>query len=257
MRTIARHQHTRSTPITELGTALDAISRSLESVELSRDALGVRLPAGLHEWCAHSECEDRERGDGPPLGVLLGYAQRAAARGVVVWVGRGVGPYPHALVHRTGIGSDLTALGRSLFVGVERRAERVWAIEVSLRCPGVALVIGDGRGLTMAESRRLQLVASSCGGVALVARSASEIKAISAARTRWSVAPCVVPDRARAWRVELLRCKGLRPTFGDARRWVVQRDHATGAIGEWQACDVGVAAEVVERPAATPGSRIA
>ncbi|MEO0483160.1 MAG: hypothetical protein AAF138_06010 [Planctomycetota bacterium] len=145
-------------------------------------------------------------------------------------------------------------MARSLFVKALHRAERVWAIEVALRCVGVGLVIGDGRGLTMAESRRLQLAASAFGGAALLVRSESELKSLSAARTRWRVSPRVEADHAQAWTVELLRCKGLRPTIEGARRWVVRRDHATGEIGEWQACDGAVAAEVVERPASPGGS---
>jgi len=39
------------------------------------------------------------------------------------------------------------------------RAERAWAIEQAARCGAVGMVVGDGAGLAMAESRRLQLAA--------------------------------------------------------------------------------------------------
>ncbi|MEN1705087.1 MAG: hypothetical protein AAGJ54_06180 [Planctomycetota bacterium] len=135
----------------------------------------------------------------------------------------------------------------------------MWAIDQALRCPGVAAVIADGRGFSMAESRRLQLAAAVGGGIGLIARPLRERGELSAAKTRWLVTPRVSDTHNQAWTVELLRCKGVRPQtgMGGARRWVVRRDHATGAMGEWTPCDVGVAAELVDRPAAAARPKIA
>ncbi len=192
----------------------------------------------------------------PPLAVLIGVARdamRDAARGetgLVVWVGPACWPYPHALTRREQGGGACTEddlRRRSLFIDARRPAERVWAIDLALRSPAVSVVVADGSGLAMPESRRLQLAAGGGTGnaLALLARPPWEERELSAAKTRWRVTPQRTQSNEQAWTVELLRCKGLQPEE-DARRWTVRRDHATGTIGKWIAerakGDVGVAA---------------
>ncbi len=167
----------------------------------------------VHEWF----------GNGPPLG-LLGALSRRLSGGRTVWIGRDC--WVHANPART-------PLGRWVFVDPGSDAERLWAIDQALRCPGVACVIADGRGIDMAGSRRLQLAARAGGTLGLLARPPDEVRTLSAARTRWRVGPEPNPD-ARwypepRWTVELLRCKGMRPST-DARRWVVQHCHDTGDV---------------------------
>ncbi|QDV04901.1 hypothetical protein Poly30_03950 [Planctomycetes bacterium Poly30] len=191
----------------------------------------------------------------PPLFLLTHLARQAARdaadRGApdhVVWIGRSVWPYPRALSHPVGVdlvgepgyrpqleasitlvdgeqdratGPDL--LTRSLFVATttgEKRSrgevsERLWAIDTTLRCPGVTAVIADGSGLPMAATRRLQLAAASAGALVLLARPPEEVREISAATTRWMVTREAVPDEemSRAsprWRLALIRAKGAQ-----------------------------------------------
>jgi hypothetical protein len=233
--------------------------------------------------------------------------------------------------------TDQRLLDRSVFVDPATPAERVWAIELALRCAGVAAVIADGTALSMAESRRLQLAATSTndaptlpgiqrgtntdndathrgtthrdvmnrdapntrghtvapyergpsytsqpnaeaptpehsgdsvvtrpgaersseGGIAWLIRPGHERRTLSAAHTRWLVTPAPSPDHEQAWMLELLRCKGLQPWTGGARRWSVRRDNATGTLGEWETCDVGLAPTVVDRPRPQAGPKIA
>ena len=213
------------------------------------------MAGGLHEWFV---AEDRSRDSVwlAPMGVLIGLAWRVIEqepRQRVVWVGRRCWPYPPALVRHGADGADCRLLDASVFVEPSSKGERVWAAELAARCVGVGVVIGDGGGLAMAESRRLQLASKSTP--LLLTRPAHEIRDLSAARTRWRVSPLAVHetggDRSQGWLVELLRCKGLQPsTLGDARRWIVRRDYGTGLgtgrIQEtwhrWSAGDGGVAA---------------
>jgi len=164
----------------------------------------------------------------PALSVLShigGRALRADSRGrCAVWIGRRVWPYGPAL------GAIGSLLDRSLFVAPNGLPQRVWAIDLALRCLGVGVVIADGSGLGMIETRRLQLAASSAGALCLLARPWPEHKHISAAWTRWRVAPAPSDDIDPRWSVELLRCKGMRPTTEEARRWSVQRAHETGDV---------------------------
>lgn len=230
------------------------------------DATGLTLLGGLHEWFA-SEHRSWNSAWLPPMAMLIGLAWsaiEAEPRRRVVWVGRRCWPYPPALVGRDPGGSDRRLLDASVFVDPASKQERVWAVELAARCVGVGVVIGDGSGLAMAESRRLQLASKDTP--LLLARPAWEICELSAARTRWRVSPLVVDatggDCRQGWAVELLRCKGLRPeTAGGARRWTVRRDHGTGRIEdawlEWSAGDGGVAAAVGDGSDRTPRTRIA
>jgi hypothetical protein len=212
------------------------------------------LSAGLHEWFAE---QNRPQGSAwiPSLGVLIALAWQAIAAEPgcrVLWVGRRCWPYPPALVQRSGGMQDCRLLDASVFVDPPSRAERAWAIEQAARCAAVGMVVGDGAGLAMAESRRLQLAAA--GVPVLLARPPWEMGELSAARTRWRVLPRMPADgHAPAWSVELRRCKGAVPELdGGARRWIVRRDDGARVAGEigftWTACDVGLDAEVGDGP---------
>jgi hypothetical protein len=155
-----------------------------------------------------------------------------------------------------------------VFVDPASKQERVWAVELAARCVGVGIVIADGSGLAMAESRRLQFASSNTP--LLLARPAWESRELSAARTRWRVSPLAMDetegDRCQGWAVELLRCKGLRPEApGDARRWVARRDHGTvrstdqieDAWNAWSAGDGGVAAAMDDGPDTASRTQIA
>ncbi len=263
--------------LAQLREQLARLEHGAESTEAK--GLGHSKPltqGALHEWFGCAGGSGTRGLWHPPLGVLIG-ATRDAVRGaaggpnsLVVWVGRACWPYPHALAVRDG-GKDEGGKtcdkddlrGRSLFVDARRPEERVWAIDLALRCRAVAVVVADGSGLGMAESRRLQLAAAGGAGgaggggggsgsaMAFLARPPWEERELSAARTRWRVSPRRTEGNGQAWTVELLRCKGLQPEE-DARRWVVRRDHATGAISEWLAerskGDGGLAAHGSDRP---------
>lgn len=195
----------------------------------------------LHEWFA----------DSCPAALFAGVAAKSLADrpGSILWIGRGCWPFPAWLT------PDL--LRRSVFIDPACDAERAWAIDQALRCPGVSCVVADGRRIDMPNSRRLQLAAGSSQGLALMARPPDEIRLLSAARTRWRVMAAPNPDArfhpAPRWTVELLRRKGMQP-HTDARRWVVQLAHDTRHVSLVpDAADRGV-----QTPApAAPGRRLA
>lgn len=217
---------------------------------------GLTLGPGLHEWLA----DDADGVAVPPLGVLIDLARRHSVGGrSVLWIGRRCWPHPHALALRGSEVAGDALLRRSVFVDPPSRAELIWSADAALRRS--AVVIADGAGLAMAESRRLQLAAKDAGELALVARPRRDRIRISAARTRWLVTPSASESLEQTWTVELLRCKGVQPEIEGARRWLAQRDHATGAITSWRACDERVASDVDGRrpqPASPPSrARIA
>lgn len=155
-------------------------------------------------------------------------------------------PYPHVLV---GGGGDASiTLARSLFVRTSGVSEALWAADLALRCEAVSCVVGDGSGMGMGATRRLQLAAQSgAGALGLLARPPTQEGRLSAATTRWVVrrpggtARCGEGERVTRvnprWIVELLRCKGMRPVPGAPRCWIVELDT--------DACDLRVVADVV------------
>jgi hypothetical protein len=121
----------------------------------------------------------------------------------------------------------------SCFVRAGKSEDRLWAADLALRSGVTSVVIVDGSGFDMADTRRLQLAAESRGGVCLLARPSWEASHLSAASTRWLVRAVHSPIATRRWSVELLRCKMHGFTAGGAaigRSWIMESDHATGTL---------------------------
>ncbi|MFN5660790.1 MAG: hypothetical protein ACK48N_01700, partial [Planctomyces sp.] len=172
----------------------------------------------------------RAPADAGGLNVMVGSAARVHGVALAdVTAGRGA--------------SARSVLARCVYVDARTLAERVWAMELCLRSPAVGVMLGDASGLNMIGSRRLQLAARSrrgeAGGMptALLIRPEAEMGTLSAAHTRWRVMRTAVAmsvDAAPAarwtqerwtlgWRLELLRCKGLRHA-GTPGCWTVCLD---------------------------------
>lgn len=257
---------------------------SRTALESRLDGVEIAMRGGLHEWfgtgAASEQGPRRDRFWLPPMALLIGMAWEAVEadpRRRVIWIGRRCWPYPPALMRHGADRFDRRLLERSVFVETEAsragHGERVWAIELAARCAGVGAVVADGSGLTMAESRRLQLAAAVSERTAtplLLARPPWEERELSAARTRWRVSPLPFIDdthnengQRQGWALELLRCKGLRTERAteDARRWAVRRDHATGHITmehiDRSAGDDDLVADMVNGLGAKAGPRIA
>ena len=135
-------------------------------------------------------------------------------------------------------------LGRSYFVDVVRDADRLWAMDLALRCRSVSVVVGDGSGLDMAASRRLQLAARFGGGLGLIARPRNELSELSAASTRWLVEPMVATTERPRWSLTLLRRKGLGTFRGPVRRAVGVPEPVLGEVSERS---IGLSGEGAER----------
>lgn len=192
----------------------------------------------------------------PPLGVAIHLAWRVLTQEVrtdgrrIAWVGTAVKPAERMLlggmragrtrcsspfdseahgpcVHRAH--PDRRLLEASFHVAVSRNdvTERLWAIEQAVSCPGVAMVVADGRDLAMPAMRRLQLAAIAAaedssgahvraglsgptGALLLVVRPPGEATVRSATATRWRVdaSRCRGFTEEPTWAVGLLRARG-------------------------------------------------
>ncbi|MCC6322944.1 MAG: hypothetical protein IT438_16090 [Phycisphaerales bacterium] len=202
---------------------------------------GLRCGA-IHEWFglephAADPASPAIRGSWtPPLLILAHLAQRAAstrAGGWSIWIGARIWPTTHALTCAGIDGADDPArLARTLLIDPPTAADRLWAIDAALRCPGV-VVIADGSSLDTAATRRLQLAAESGGGIGLLARPPHERACLSVAATRWSVrhaALSSVPADRPRWEVQLVRCKGAPSLLTDGRSVVLERNDAGSVV---------------------------
>lgn len=195
-------------------------------------AIGGLAAGALHEWFGAGEPDGSWS---PPLSVLVHLAWRALEEaerrdrpGRVLWIGRRVWPYPRAMIgdHSVRATDAGLALGRldederpedprrlferSVLVDAGPAAQRVWAIDLALRCPAVTAVLADASGLDMAATRRLQLAAEAGGGLGLLARPPHEQNELSVASTRWRIRRTRSGTEAEPrWALVMLRCKSV------------------------------------------------
>ncbi len=189
----------------------------------------------VHEWLA----------DTAPLSVWGQWVRQLHQKrgGWVFWVGRRCWPYPISIVRACG--GERRLMHQSVFVDLPRRSDSVWvwAIDLVLRCPATAVVVADARGLSMNQSRRLQLAAESGAALALLWRRQEELKALSAAHHRWRICPERSPGRCPRWRIEHVRCKEQWAQRQVGRSYLVEQNDAQGFVV--------VPTDVVDRPGAS------
>ncbi len=189
---------------------------------------GLRTGA-LHEWHAPGDASrTRDLAWSPPLRLLAHLAVSAARAtapdeqpGWIAWIGRRVWPYAPALARLGGA----PLVRRSLLVDPEvpgSSATRLWAIDAALRSPAL-VVVADGAGLALAETRRLQLSAESGASIGLLARPRWDRATRSAAATRWEVNAGVSDEGVQQWEIVLAACKGARPLGAGTGRWLLER----------------------------------
>jgi len=215
---------------------------------------GVRID-GVHEWFGWSDREvHADRAWTAPMTLLMRAAASLTVQacmngdrhraGSAVAIGRAVWP--------DGIGPSDAAAGcacgdrRLILVDADTPAHRLWAADLALRSGAFGVVLADGTGFDLASTRRLQLACESGRTACVLARPPWEERELSAAASRWRVRPAEVDSRregtrrargviaprvVQRWSVDLLRCKGLRPTDLPAWSWRVEEDHAAGACG--------------------------
>jgi len=116
---------------------------------------------------------------------------------------------------------------------IEGRDERtvLMAMEESLRCPGMAGVVGELKSLSMTASRRLHLAARTSGVTAFGIRRNNRETGHNATASRWCMSclpssplPTRGVGRAR-WLIELTRCRD-----GEPMEWIVEACDEKGFV---------------------------
>jgi protein ImuA len=127
------------------------------------------------------------------------------SHGAIVWCDPGRFIYAPALA---AAGMDLD---RVYFLRPASGRDLLWGMAESLRCPGVAAVIGAPGGLSRIEARRLQLAAETGGGTGLLLRMpmrGRQLPSHYAAATRWVVSPASGDPTVQRWKIRLVHCHG-------------------------------------------------
>ncbi len=203
------------------------------SLSLGLPELDAALPEGGLPLGAVHELIAADAGDGAVYGLAahwLGLAQRREAGKWVLWCGSTDRLYAPGLRNA---GLDPSRL---VTVRAHRDEDVLWVLEEALRCRDLAGAVAEIDGLSLAQSRRLQLAAEA-GGLGFLLRRArvagGEGLGASAAVTRWRIAalPSTGPARgmlaAPRWRLDLMRCRGGRPAS-----WIVEgrKDGTPGGV---------------------------
>lgn len=239
----AAEGRTRSGPTPIEGSHTSAVSTGWEPVDAHMQVASDRsilpgLACGVvHEWFRLTDSSNPQRQRGrdwkPPIIVLTHLALRAFSLNPtsrLVWIGRQCWPTLwHVAPSHVDLGKHM--LSQSVFVDPPSCPARLWSIDLAVRCPSVSVVVGDGSGLNLAATRRLQVASATGQVLTLLTRPAYEIKELSAATTRWRVSPSPSPTRTSRFELELLRCKmpqQVRGGLGNGKRWLVESDSKTG-----------------------------
>jgi protein ImuA len=254
--TIATQPHS---PIELLRARIARIERPAASSRRAGIPLGAPIDAALPRATP---------GGGLPLGVLhevTGAAAdtehgAAAALFIAGILARHPGPVLWVMEYADLFAPGLAAAGlhpdRVIYAEAGKPDAVLQAMEEGLRHPGLAGVVGELSGkLTLTASRRLQLAAEATGVTAFTLRRSQQHNAPllaepSAAVTSWRIAvlpspPALAhaPDTPglgrQRWRLELLRCRGGKPSC-----WIVEACDAKGHLA--------LVAELPDRSAA-PG----
>jgi len=197
---------------------------------------------GLARGCLHEFCGAPEHA--AAAGFAAAVLGRFAVHGAVVWIG------PKYDLFAPGLAEFGLASERLIVVRAGRQEDRLWALEETLRHPGIAAGLAEVGRLGLSAGRRLQLAAETKGVSALLLRPARALDQPSAAFTRWRIAPSPsTPDARLAprglgaprLRVELVRARGGRPGS-----WQIEWHQ-----GRWHEVTdpLVVAADACDRPA--------
>jgi protein ImuA len=174
----------KSARIQELRTQLQALERgpggALPPLACGLPALDECLGGGLPRGCLHEVAGAVD--DGAALGFCAALLGRLAADRPVLWCQPDLDLYAPGL---TACGLDPARL---ILITARRPADRLWALEESLRCKALAAALVELDDLDLTAGRRLQLAAEAGGVTGFVLRPAGlRSAAASVAITRWKV----------------------------------------------------------------------
>lgn len=107
---------------------------------------------------------------------------------------------------------------RIIFMDATSERDALWIMEEALRCEGLAAVVAELDGISLIESRRLQLAVEESGVTGFILRKNAKRMASTIATARWQISP--LPSLSEPgmpgvgfprWQVELLKVRNGIP----------------------------------------------
>lgn len=173
-----------------------------------------RFPLGaIHEFFCFKR-EDVSATAGFISGILAAIIKKT---GVAIWISERTSIFPSALTQFGLLPENL------LFVHAAKEADRLWAIEESLKCTGLSAVIAETKELGFTASRRLQLAVEKSGATGFIIRTNPK-NLSTACISRWQIQqlPSIAIDDMPGvlfprWNVELLKVRN-----GTTGHWQIE-----------------------------------
>jgi len=169
---------------------------------------GVFPLASIHEFLTHS-AEDMAATSGF-ISCLLSSLMNNG--GVSVWIGTSQAIFPAALKFFN-VEPD-----KIIFINTKKPKELLWLLEETLKCEGLAAVVGETSEVTSTESRRLQLAVEQSRVTGFLIRNNSRNINANACTARWKISstPSIMAEDVPgigfpAWNIELLKMRNGKP----------------------------------------------
>ena len=191
--------------------------RRLASDDLVRPVLGpidLSFPNGIfplasvHEFLAES-AEDVAATSGF-ISCLL--SSLLCKGGVTVWIGSSQTMFPAALKFFN-VEPD-----KIIFINAKNSRELLWLVEETLKCQGLAAVVGEVSEVTFTVSRRLQLAVEQSRVTGFLVRNRSRNIIANACSARWKISSgsSIITDYMPGigfpvWKIELLKVRNGKP----------------------------------------------
>jgi protein ImuA len=179
----------------------------LGSIELSFPG-GVFPKRAIHEFITVLP-EDSAASDGFIGGLLSVLMENGSA---CVWISTRRRLFPASL-RAFNVEPE-----RIIFMDVTTEKDALWIMEEALRCEGLAAVVAELDGISLIESRRLQLAVEESGVTGFILRKDARRMASTIATARWQISP--LPSATLGgmpgvgfprWQVELLKVRNGVP----------------------------------------------
>lgn len=196
-------------PLQGFRTTLKATSLDNALGPITAAFPGSTFPLGtVHEFISNAN-EESAASSGFLAGIL---SNLMSSGNVVLWISNSRNIFPPAL-KRFEIDP-----GRIIFIDVQKEKDVLWAMEESLKCEGLAAVVGEMKELNFTSSRRLQLAVEKSRVTGFVLRKNLRSLNTTACVTRWKISslssesmddlPGIGFPR---WNVELLKVRNGVP----------------------------------------------
>lgn len=113
---------------------------------------------------------------------------------------------------------------RIIFIDVAKEKDVLWIMEEALKCEGLAAAVAEVKGLSVIESRRLQLAVEKTSVTGFILRKDARQALTSMVTARWKITP--LPSETEIgmpgigfprWNVELMKVR-----HGNPGNWIVE-----------------------------------